>query len=941
MKSITLFRNAILALLLIGSHFGLTQNEVNYYTVVDSLNAYYDANPALKTNPEGGYTQFLRWQEFWRNRVYGEDTTRQGSLDLWLEAIERYDLSQDLYSSSPIAASWNVLGPVGISGQWNGLVSAVYVDTISDETLNTIYIGTNASGIWKTTDSGENWTNLLDETSYPNLGILDITGDPGNGNIIYAASGGSWTDRPDIPSGSYGIGILKSTNGGQSWTNIWEASPSDHSQVFKLLVDPFNTNRIYALIDTCVLRSQDGGAFWTKIFDSLEVYLHPLDKKYLKDIEMKPGDSNVLYIASDDYKGWQETAVAELWKTSNATADTPSWTRLDTLLLKPPDSSVHITTEQYEIAVSPADPNAVWVLCAKYENDSVVDTVKIWKSIDSGNSWDLRYEYTNGIQVEYDKIELLVSPVDTTKVYYGGVYFRKLVDWVNITTLTPQHVDVRASWIINRNQPGTPETTDTIYLGTDGGLSLCTSDDFTFENLNGDGLIITQFYSIGGARKIPDEIYGGTQDNRFFAFRDNKWSISASSDIGNVVVDYQDPRYIYAIQWPAEFSKIIMSSDTGNNWSSGFDPANGEPAIVNKPLEMNQLNPKSLYTGGHNLFKSIDMGSSFSQILVPDTNSIPNGEKIGSICVGVAPSDTSTIYIAFTNPRWSETIKLIKTTDEGSNWTSLSDSDSLEILDRLGITDIEVSPNDADSVWISFGGFDIWGSIDNRVKFSDDGGQSWEDISEGLPDFPVNCIKYNPGSNGGLFAGTDVGVFYYDNDSPQWTPFNTGLPKSIVTDLEINDSIQLIKASTFGRGIYESDISCQFDENNPLVISKDTTWKNDIIMDRSIIIDSLVTFTIEGTVAFPTMAKIMVKCGGKLIVDGGTLTNACFRNWLGIEVWGNSSVSQSPVTKQGFVWLKNGAKLENSRIGITTCKKDSKGEILWSTINRLQTVRRA
>jgi len=894
------------------------------------MTSFYNTHPDLRDEPEGGYLQFVRWEEFWRNRVYGKDTTRYGSLDHWLLGIENFDQSRDQFSSTSIGSSWEVLGPVGITYQRNGLVSAVYVDTITDNTMNTIYIGTNASGIWKTTDGGQNWINLLDDTSYPNLGILDITGNPYNENIIYVASGGSWTDRPDYPSGRYGIGILKSTTGGESWTTIWDASPSDKRQVFKLLVDPHNTNRLYALVDSCVLRTQDGGSTWDTIFNSLEDYDDLLDNKYLKDIEMKPGDSNTLYIASDDNNGWQNTCVAEIWKTSNATSASPSWTRLDTLLLQPCcpiGSTPRRTTEQYEIAVSPADPNAVWVMCSRF----LKDTIMIWKSMDSGNSWNLKYADSNDIKPGLNMIELLVSPVDTGKVYLMGVRCAKLINWVLDTTMvTPKHVDTRASFILNRNQPGTQGTTDTIYVGTDGGLSRCTSDNYTFEDLNGNGLIITQFYAIAGARKIPNDIFGGTQDNNFYRYVANVWSNVSSGDFGNTVIDYQDPLYIFAMRWGGGITYISRSMDGGDNWDLTYNPTPGESYVYNRPLEMNPKNPRSLYTGGHNLYKSINRAEDFDSILVPANISV--GEKIGSICV--SPSDTNIIYIAFTNPKWtsSNTEKLIITINGGSSWESISDS--LGILSRLGITDIEVSPQDPDSVWISFGGFDInWtnpDSIHNRVYFSDDRGFSWEDISPGLPDFPVNCIKYNPGSNGGIFAGTDVGVFYYDNDQSYWFPFNTGLPQTIVTDLEINDSVQLIKASTFGRGVYESDISCNYDED-PLVISSDTTWNIDTIMDRSILVDSSVIFTIECRVAFPPMAKIMVKCGGKLIVDGGTLTNACFRNWLGIEVWGNKYVNQSPVDNQGFVWLKNGAVLENSRIGITTCKKDSMGSILWNT----------
>ncbi|MFH1936551.1 MAG: NosD domain-containing protein, partial [Bacteroidota bacterium] len=217
------------------------------------------------------------------------------------------------------------------------------------------------------------------------------------------------------------------------------------------------------------------------------------------------------------------------------------------------------------------------------------------------------------------------------------------------------------------------------------------------------------------------------------------------------------------------------------------------------------------------------------------------------------------------------------------------------------------------------------------VFYSADGGLTFADISRGLPNFPVNCITYwNNGANG-LFVGTDVGVFYKDDQWDEWQPFNQELPKTIVMDLEILEDEEIIRAATFGRGIYEADLSCTYSDTS-LVITSDTTWTEKITMDRSIIVKSPAVFTIKCEVKFPPQARIQVKPGAELIVDGGTLTNTCFTMWQGIEAWGASDLPQTPVSNQSLVIFTNNATLKNARIGISNCGLDRNGNIMWDSV---------
>jgi hypothetical protein len=136
----------------------------------------------------------------------------------------------------------------------------------------------------------------------------------------------------------------------------------------------------------------------------------------------------------------------------------------------------------------------------------------------------------------------------------------------------------------------------------------------------------------------------------------------------------------------------------------------------------------------------------------------------------------------------------------GTNWTSISVPYTLQRFSRLTI-----NPDDADEIWLTYGGYDDGFKVFRSLN----GGTSWTNITGSLPNTPVNCIVYsdhNGNPNDALYIGTDIGVFYRDNTLGDWVPFSTGLPVAEVTDLEINIADGLIRAGTYGRGIWQSSL---------------------------------------------------------------------------------------------------------------------------------------
>jgi len=929
----------ISVILILLSQSGSAQSQDNYYTICKELNSYYNSNPKLKAEEDGGYMEFLRWKEFWRNRVYNGDSLNKGKFSPYIAALTNSLKNRIASGNNNLFSVWFPLGPDTItSSMCAGQVSALYVDTISDKTMNTIYIGTSSSGIWKTTDGGINWMNVTDGSTLLINGITSIVGDPNNSDILYASTSAGFLDNH-----SYTTGIIQTHNAGLSWTRLDSISPLSNKPLYGLLLDPNNTQRMFALYDTTVIRSLDGGLHWNTIFRFPKyIATYPNDtcnqQRHGRNIIMKYGNADYIYVATDCWGGHPR---AQVWKIYNPIADTNQITATQ-LDLNLPNYGNPIFTQRFNIAVTRLDPEAIYIACMPFDSARLM----IWKY---SNGWVRENVDTLNLPqgIGYFKFEMLVSPTDTNVLYVGGLSMDRWVKMNNNLWSRAEHTpsgdwsatyhdDTRCAKLLKGSAPNLHGGSDIIFAGNDGGLSKSTDGIHSWRSLNGKGLTITQFWGIGGANSIPNIVLCGSQDNCFFKFTDGNWFHNENlyGDFGNIVADDSDPNFItmYGNRWGSGNTLIAKSNDLGVHWNApSMDTVLSEPRLVNPQVKLNPQNHKTVFFGAHNLYKSYDKLTT-TCIKVPVIACNTCFDPISAF--DIAKTDTNTIYVAYDSPNWSvQTKKFLKSNDYGASWVDLTSNltGADHLLDRYCVTDLVISPTDPRTLWISFGGvLSPWGDS-ARVLVSHDGGEHWTNFAKkGLPPLPINCIRYMNGYNDRLFVGTDAGVFYYDNSQTQWQPFNTGLPVCVVNDLEINDVDKIIRAGTYGRGLWETNLNCLYDPNNPIVIDKDTTWRTVNSLNCSVYIDSSYTLTITDTVKFPPLGKIYVKQGGFLFVNGGVLTSKCQDMWQGIEVWGRSS-SPEATYFQGNVILKNGAVIENARIGITTGMKDVNGYLDWGT----------
>ncbi|KAF5045410.1 hypothetical protein DSECCO2_481540 [anaerobic digester metagenome] len=396
-------------------------------------------------------------------------------------------------------------------------------------------------------------------------------------------------------------------------------------------------------------------------------------------------------------------------------------------------------------------------------------------------------------------------------------------------------------------------------------------------------------------------------------------------DAGEVVFDHNNPNNVYMVTFMTNYygRRSVDGGQTFPN-DSVYNFTITDPKRRNDaPLEISKNNSKRLYIGGLDVWRTVD---GFVTNPVKISNLVKNDQThIAIKTIREAKSNSNVLYVARDNPHWNcnesapncDRRRIFKTMNglsDAPDWIDITPSTTYVPLGEAAISDLAVNPYNAHEFYIS-----MTRGIPGKQVYKGSGTStiSWESISSGLPALPVNCLLYRYGSTlNELFAGTDAGVYYRNDSLDSWVPFGNGMPLTVISDLEIDYATNELYASTFGRGIYKASLCFDPNNVNPITITNNQVW-NDKIISSDIIINSGAELTIKGTVQMGTDNQVLVQKGGKLILDGGRLTNnECLNKpWKGITVQGTASGTQNH-TDQGFVHLFNGAIIENAYIGI-------------------------
>lgn len=656
---------------------------------------------------------------------------------------------------------WEFAGPQNVGGR----ITDVEMHASS---LQTMYICAASGGIFKSTDGGGSWNPIFDDQ--PSLSIGDLAIAPSNPDILYAGTG-----EANAGGGSLtydGMGVFKSTDGGNQWTHVGLDSTRNTGRI---AIHPFNPDIAYAATmgdlfgDTPqrgLYKTSDGGSSWQQV-------LFQNDSTGAIDVVVHPQNPDTVWacmwtrVRRPDRRhyGGPASGIYRSFDGGN------SWTNLTSGLNLPGNAG------RIGIAISQSDPDVLYATVT----DEFGYNVSIYKSIDLGSNWAAISSPTAGdFGYWYGRIK--VDPTDANIVYAVDFDLYKTTDggltWNQMSSLI--HVDQHEVYIHPLNH-------DFVLLGNDGGLF--TSFDAGVNWTHDESLPITQFYTCEVDEQNPSRLFGGAQDNGVQTTPSgsfNDWYDIWYGDGFGVLVDPNDPSYVYA---SSQYGNI-NSGLTGINTQDRFN--------WNTPFVLNPINTNSIYLASNNVYKSTDRGQHWTQISQDLTGNTGVAiaypivyETVTSISVSAA--DTNVIYAG------TDDGHVWVTNNEGASWTEISIG-----LPVRWVTRVTADPHDAQKVYVTLSGYRYHDNM-SHVYMTNNGGQSWNDIGGNLPDVPVNDLVIDT-VNAMLYLGTDVGVFFTNEGGSNWQFLGTGMPTVPITDLRIHYPTMHLYAATYGRSMYKYDL---------------------------------------------------------------------------------------------------------------------------------------
>ncbi len=718
----------------------------DYWIPKDVVEGYYYVD-GVKTKA-GGWKQFKRWEWYWETRV-NPLTGAFPNTSAWEEYQKIKKLAGGQRSSS---GQWTSMGPSSSPGGYAGLgrLNCIGFHPTDNDVM---YVGAASGGIWKTTDGSSTWTpkgDDIDAIGVSDIIVVETAGD----DLIYLATGDK--DHSD----TYSVGILKSTDGGINWSSTGLVFTAGQKKLInRLLIDPSNDDILYAATSSGLYKTTNAGVNWSIITSSIFI-----------DLEFKPGVSGTIY---------GSTKYGDIYRSTDSGVN---WT-----------GTLNTSGYRTEIAVSTDNSAIVYAVIASSNNE----LFGVYKSTDSGASFSLAFSGTNllgwncdggiGGQGWYD-LCIAADPNDVDIVFLGGVN-------------TWKSTDGGSSWSINNHWSSTcgggattvhadkhnlvfRNGSSTLFECNDGGLYNTSNGGSSWSHLT-NGMVISQMYRLGVAQTTTDDVITGLQDNGTKALLTSTWYDVIGGDGMECLIDYSNEDTQYGSIY---YGRIYR---TTNHWASSTIISNGisGSAAWVTPYTQDPNNSNTLYVGYQDVWKSANQGGSWSKI------SNWGGYTLRSLTI--APSNSNTIYAATTSIIYG-------TSNGGTSWTNITGT--LPVGSST-IKYISVKYDDPNTLWVAMGEFNNYGVFE-----STDGGSTWTDISTGLPTLPTNCVIQNRQNTSQLelYAATDVGV-YLKLGGADWIPFYSNMPNVVVTELDIyyddnTPANSMIRAATFGRGLWESDL---------------------------------------------------------------------------------------------------------------------------------------
>ena len=705
----------------------------------------------------------------------------------------------------------------------------------------TYYAGAASGGLWKTSDGGATWKPVFDGQPVSSIGALAVA--PSDPNVVWAGTG-----EPFIRSNiSVGWGVYRSTDAGATWTKM---GLENTGRISRVVVHPTNPDIVYVASlghaygpqqERGIYRTMDAGKTWERV-------LFVNDSTGASDLVMDPNNPRILFAGM-----WQ--VQLNTWGRLSGGAGSGIWTSRDGGTTWKRVTGNGLPTTQLGkigLAMSKANSNRIYGLIEAGDGvpaENVKETTRgrLWRSDDGGGSWQVvSYDQQVAGRTHYYN-RMAAMPDNPDEAYFLTANWAQTLDGGRTINDPPfrstpggDHHDI---WI-------DPSNGNRMIVSHDGGISITQNRGQTWRRIQ---LPIAQMYHVATDNRIPYMLYGNRQDgpstrgpsnNRLgeMGIPRGAWSSVGGGESGWAQPDRVDSNLVWSsASGYGSVGGIVSRWDARTNlstqvevWPQGTIGHSADEVkyrfVWTFPVHLSPHDAKKVYVGSQHVHMTTNGGRTWS-VISPDLSRNDRSRMVRS--GGLTPDNigveySGVLFAIAESPKtagliWAGTNdgKLHITRDGGTTWTDLTNN--LPNAPFWGtISNIEPSRYDEATAYLSIDAHQS-NSRDPFIYKTSDYGRTWRLLVNGIPKSPVSyvhVVREDPVRRGLLYAGTENGVYVSFNDGERWQPLQGNLPAAPVYWITVQEHFNDLVIATYGRGFWILDDISPLRTMAPDVVAK-------------------------------------------------------------------------------------------------------------------------